>query len=265
MRWAGACGLRGRSGRGALDRRRILARQRSTLERILDRAGLQHTMTYRPEPAWILPLPPQQLTTVSDPFGRQLNFTHDAKSRVATMTDPAGGTYAFEYDGPSGPAGANNLTKVTFPGSGTRVYFYAEPARSTAARPARRRSPAAAMLLTGLQDENGVRFATWTYDCSAASPSSRARLGPIRTPSPTGRAIAPSSIRAASRARSPFSACSASPTADRRHAAGGERHGTVSRSSTYDTSNNPASRTDFNGNLTNYTYDLSRNLETSPH
>jgi YD repeat-containing protein len=38
--------------------------------------------------------------------------------------------------------------------------------------------------------------------------------------------------------------------------------GTVSEVLTYDANGNPASRTDFNGNRTNYSYDLARNLET---
>ena len=39
--------------------------------------------------------------------------------------------------------------------------------------------------------------------------------------------------------------------------------GNVTAATTYDTNGNVASRTDFNGHVTQYTYDLTRNLETS--
>lgn len=44
---------------------------------------------------------------------------------------------------------------------------------------------------------------------------------------------------------------------------GGAGCGASSSATTYDANGNAASRTDFNGNRTNYTYDLARNLETS--
>ena len=50
------------------------------------------------------------------------------------------------------------------------------------------------------------------------------------------------------------------PTGTSQPAANGT--GTVSEVLTYDANGNVASRTDFNGNRTNYTFDLARNLET---
>src|SRR6185503_5587038 len=43
----------------------------------------------------------------------------------------------------------------------------------------------------------------------------------------------------------------------------GSGGGSAANANTYDINGNVASRTDFNGNRTNYTYDLARNLETS--
>ena len=68
------------------------------------------------------------LISVTDQFGRQLSFTYNAQKRVAKLIDPAGGETLFEYDGPSGPPGAKNLTKITFPDSKSRTYHYGESA-----------------------------------------------------------------------------------------------------------------------------------------
>ena len=97
------------------------------------------------------------------------------------MTDPSGGTYAFEYDGPGVPAGANDLTKVIDSPAARRACI-STPSRptSTAARPASAPS-APAWAQSGSSpastDENGVRFATWTYDCPGSRHGSGMRLG----------------------------------------------------------------------------------------
>src|SRR2546423_8256460 len=93
------------------------------------------------------------------------------------MTDPAGGQYTFEYDGASGPAGAGNLTKVTFPDGKTRVYFYAETAQINGGSACATPAPNLPNVLTGLQDENSTRYATWTYDCLARATSSQHAAG----------------------------------------------------------------------------------------
>src|SRR5256886_17272874 len=93
------------------------------------------------------------------------------------MTDPAGGQYTFEYDGASGPAGAGNLTKVTFPDGKTRVYFYAEAAHINGGSACATPAPNLPNVLTGLQDENGTPYATWTYDCQARATGSQHAAG----------------------------------------------------------------------------------------
>lgn len=150
-----------------------------TLLRLRDRALVEHTMTYSTSstPTTIAPRA-GLLTAVTDGFGRQLTFTWDAANRVKAMTNPGGGVYSFQYDGPTGPANANNLTSITFPDGKTRVYFYAEAAKINdgAVCPPNKSldlpSPDLPNVLTGIQDENGVRFATWTYDCAARVTSS---------------------------------------------------------------------------------------------
>ena len=237
-----------------------------TLVRIRDRALVEHTMTYSTSstPPSVA-LQPGLLISVSDRFGRQLSFTYDAKNRVITMTDPGGGTYSFEYDGPSGPAGANNLTKVTFPDGKTRVYFYAEAAQINSGASCATPSPILPNALTGLQDEDGVRFATWTYDCDGRATSTEHAGGVehyaftyvtgqrlVTDPLGTSRTVDITTQRILGIAYT---------TGTTQPAASGS--GQVSSARSRDAQGNLVSRTDFNGNRTDYAYDLTRNLETS--
>src|SRR5437879_2879505 len=145
---------------------------------IRNRAGLQQTMTYSTAstPASIAPAA-GLLIAATDSFGRQLSFTYNAQRRVNSMTDPAGGQYLFEYDGSGGPAGAGNLTKLTFPDTKTRVYFYKEAAQINGGAACSSPSPVLNNALTGLSDENDSRYATWTYDCQVRVTSSVHALG----------------------------------------------------------------------------------------
>ena len=133
------------------------------LKTITARNGQVHTLTYSDAstPASIAPKS-GLLIRVTNPFGRQLNFTYDSQARLATMTDPSGGVYTYAYDegtsitvaGTNSPAG--NLTSVTYPDGSKRAYWYNEQDKT-----GNTNLPSA---LTGITDENGVRFATWTYN-----------------------------------------------------------------------------------------------------
>ena len=229
-----------------------------------DRAGQQLTMTYSTSstPPAIAPAA-GLLITVTDQFGRQVTFTYNAQGRVAKLIDPASGETLFEYDGPSGPAGAKNLTKVTFPNLSTRVYHYGEAAQINGGAACATPSPALPNALTGLTDENGVRFSTWTYQCDGLVASSEHAGGADRhtftygagirswvDPLNTSRSMAVQSINGIVKN-----------LGNTQPAAGGS--GTAADATTHDANGNLASRTDFNGNRTNYSYDLARNLQTS--
>ena len=116
---------------------------------ITHRNGLTQTLVYDGS---------GRLATVSDTFGRQLSFTYDASNRMQTMTDPAGGVYLYTYDT------AGNVSSATYPDNTPavsadnpkRVYLYNEAAYTSGA--------SLSNTLTGITDENGVRFATWSYD-----------------------------------------------------------------------------------------------------
>jgi YD repeat-containing protein len=144
---------------------------------ITNRAGLTQTLTYSdgttgPNGGYVLDangnptataLPAGLLIRVADPAGRTLQYGYDASSRVVKMTDPAGGVYLYTYDA------NNNLTSVAYPDGKTRSYLYAEAADVSS-------TPNAGVSyvhsLTGLIDETGNRYATWTYDAAGHAASS---------------------------------------------------------------------------------------------
>ncbi|MNS07316.1 putative deoxyribonuclease RhsB [compost metagenome] len=188
-------------------------------------------------------------TTVSDPVGRKLVFTYDSVRRITAMTDPTGQIYTYTY---SGPNPSDNLTSVTYPGNKTRTYLYGEAAHTSGTSLPR--------ALTGLIDENGNRFATWSYDAQGRAISSEHAVGVekvVLTYNPNGTTSVVDAlgggrnyqfqtilgvIKNTGLTRSPDGATS---------------------TTSYDSNGNVASRTDFNGVVTTYTYDLTRNLETS--
>ncbi|MCP5251367.1 MAG: RHS repeat protein, partial [Burkholderiales bacterium] len=111
------------------------------LQSITNRDGRTQALTYDTS---------NNLVAVTDDIGRVLHFSYDSSNRIDTVTDPAGHLYRYAYDD------RDNLTSVTYPDGKVRTYYYNEPAYTSGAD-----LPHA---LTGITDENGVRYATYTYD-----------------------------------------------------------------------------------------------------
>jgi YD repeat-containing protein len=198
------------------------------------------------------------LLRVRDHFGRTLRFGYTNLWRIKKVTDPAGGTYLYTYTVATN--GLANLTSVTYPDGRQRVYHYDEPANTSGTS-----KPNA---LTGITDENGDRFATFAYDQSGRATKTTHHAGgnevnrytvtydvsgaqstitdPLGATRPNGFQTVVGVVRQ---------------TAETQPSASGT--GTASSAISYDANGNVSSRTDFNGNQTNYTYDLTRNLETS--
>lgn len=93
------------------------------------------------------------LARVTDAFGRQLSFAYDGSGRITQVLDPAGQPYTYGYDL------AGNLSSVQLPGRPARGYLYENAAFPGA--------------LTGITDENGARYATFTYDSKGRATSSQ--------------------------------------------------------------------------------------------
>jgi RHS repeat-associated protein len=113
-------------------------------------------------------------TVISDSFGRTLTFTYLANGLVDTMTDPTTGVTHYSYANRTGvtPTPAPGvvslwtLAGVQYPDGKTLQYLY-EDNTNWINR----------FALTGIVDENGNRFATWTYDSTTGRTLSSQHAG----------------------------------------------------------------------------------------
>jgi len=125
------------------------------------RNGWATTYTYSTAstPPGVAPVP-GLLITVSNSFGRALNFTYNAGSQLASVTTPDAQTISFAF---SSSAASGRLSTVTYPGStsGTvsKTYHYEDAAF--------------AQMVTGITDEAGNRYATIAYDSQGRAVSSQ--------------------------------------------------------------------------------------------
>ncbi|MBP6076795.1 MAG: RHS repeat protein, partial [Nitrosomonas sp.] len=190
-----------------------------------------------------------RLITVTDDVGRTLSFTYDGSSRISTMTDPASGVIQYSYDA------AGNLTAVTYPDGKTRTYHYNEQAYTS--------NTNLPNALTGITDENGVRYATYTYDAQGravvtehAGGADRHVLGYSTDGSNT---IVTDPL--GSQYTHYFQTILGVAKSTGQSQPAGSGCSAASSNMTYDANGNIASRTDFNGNKTCYAHDMTRNLE----
>jgi RHS repeat-associated protein len=112
---------------------------------VADRAGLTQTLSYSTAstPSSVAPAP-GLLISVTDADGRQLQFTYNAQSRLQTATAPDGGVSTYAYDA------SGNLVSVTRADGSQRQYQY----------------QSGTSLLTGIVDEDGNAYASYTYNTS---------------------------------------------------------------------------------------------------
>ena len=132
-----------------------------------------------------------RLLCVTDNFGRQIQYEYDSVGRVSKVFDVANQAISYEYDGPSGgcltpdpnnrACSTNNLTKVTYPDGKSRTYIYNEESQIKTASGGTCGGNFPKIgngfgnlynYLTGLEDENGARQMSWTYNCRGFATSS---------------------------------------------------------------------------------------------
>jgi len=215
------------------------------LTSIAERSGLTQTLTYSDASTPVAIAPTAGLLLrVSNTFGYQLNFTYDASSRISTMTGPAGGVYRYAYDA------NNNLASVTYPDGTSKTYHYENTAFPHA--------------LTGITDENNNRYATFSYDTQGRGISTEHAGGAERVSlayNADGSTTVTDTLNTARTYQ--FQTILGVVKSNGQSQPGGSGCGASASALTYDANGNVASRTDFNGNRTDYRYDLTRNLETS--
>lgn len=114
------------------------------LQSILARNGYTQTLAYDSS---------NQLTSVTDSFNRQLGLSYSS-GRLSTVTTPDGLILTYGYTG----AKLTSVSYSTIPIT-SQTYLYENTALPNA--------------LTGIIDENGNRYVTWTYDSTGRGLSSQ--------------------------------------------------------------------------------------------
>lgn len=202
--------------------------------------GRHLSLTYNPSTSL--------LSSITDASGRTLNFTYDVSNRLITLQDPAGGNYLYAYDA------SNNLKSVTYPDNSVRRYVYGEVAYISGAN--------LPNSLTGSIDENGNRYTTYAYDAQGRATATQLASGIDRYQlAYTSNGTVVTDPIGTSRTYN-FNTVNGVVLGAGASQPGGSGCGPASSNITYDANGNVSTRTDFNGNTTNYTYDLTRNLET---
>jgi YD repeat-containing protein len=207
-----------------------------------DRSGLSHTYTYQSDSI-----------TVTHTSGDTLVYHLNGTGRVIGFTDPDNKSYQYRYDT------EDRIVSVTYPDdtpldstdNPKRIYHYED-----------NNFPRA---LTGITDENGNRYATWDYDEEGRAISSEHANGvdkvtlTYNTENGTTTATNPLGKQTTYHFTTIHGV---------RKVTQVEGHPTASceganKSYSYDANGNIASKTDWNGVTTTYTYDMNRNLELS--
>ena len=234
-------------------------------------------------------LPAGRLVCVTDTWGRQDTFKYDTAGRVVEFLDPAGHSYFYGYDGPTGgciPANASsvactadNLTKVTYPDGASRQYVYNETSNINWGGGCEMPSIGNGFgpfvfVMTGLIDELNVRYISWFYNCRGQAkvstyPGNVGRIDIGFYQSDYGVASYSQVITTTGPASAPVQVTSTFTPAlvlDVYKNSGIDVPCVVCgpiKARTFDANGNVATTTDFGGNVTKYTYDLTRNLETN--
>jgi len=202
---------------------------------------------------------PGKLLCVTDAYGKQLNFQFDSSLRIRKMADPDGGIYEYDFDGASsvvvsGGAG-NNLTKVTYPDARFRTYHYNEQAYTG--------STNLPNALTGITDELGNRFSTYTYSSGSYGPQvlSTEHAGGVRKVTISYGGSFARTVTDALGGQRTYTMTPALGVAKNNGATGSACPQCGPSAATFDSNGFPATRKDWNSNRTDFTYNA-RGLQT---
>ena len=183
--------------------------------------------------------------TVTGPFGHTLTLTYNDDNQPISLTLPDGNVITYQYE----QTADKRFTGVIYPDGTSRQYQYGNVKNR--------------YLLTGIVDESGQTFGSYSYDDNgrviaeshaggvdsyvfsygAAFGDPTTVTDPLGTSTDYGLVAAGGMYRSASYSQQCMACGSAAST-------------------TYDANGNPATRTDFNGDQTVYSYNT-RNLEAS--
>lgn len=173
-----------------------------------------------------------KISSVIDNFGHALMFSYDSSSRVSQITDPKGWIYKYAYDS------NNKLVSVTYPDNAIRQYLYENTTFPN--------------VLTGIIDETGSRFATYSYDSRGRAISSE-HAGGVEKTTLSYSDNTTSATDALGNTQyfnftTQFELVKPTSTSNQGCSCGAQAY-------TYDSNGFLASQTDSNGNVTTYTRD----------
>ncbi|MBT9613369.1 MAG: RHS repeat protein [Burkholderiales bacterium] len=197
-------------------------------------------------------MPADLMIRVTDASGRSLSFGYDSTNRLVKILDPENQTYKYRYDTNS------NLSSVTYPGNTTKTYLYNEVGYTSGAD--------LTTSITGIIDENNVRYASYWYDTTGRAnkeelaPGLGLGIDQHSLTYNTGNTIVTDPLGTARTYN--FTTILGAVKSTGTNQPGGSGCGPAASNLTYDANGNIKTRTDFNGNTTWFDYDMSRNLET---
>lgn len=125
--------------------------QNNTIELYDDEGKITSSTTIQGRTTTYSYLENGSLGTVIDPNGRSLEFTYDSVNLITSVTTPQG-IISYRYDE------KKNLQYVDYPDGTTRLYHYENTTYPH--------------HLTGITDETGNRYASWTYHPDGKTASS---------------------------------------------------------------------------------------------
>ncbi|PCI80761.1 MAG: hypothetical protein COB20_02570, partial [SAR86 cluster bacterium] len=220
------------------------------LQQVTNRDGLSHFLTYG-----------DYNVEIVDQFGNSITYVRDLAFRVVSAIDTDGNEYQFQYE--------NNLRLqyVSYPDlttgmAGTNPFGEDNPYREYHYEFADYKE-----ALTGITDENGDRFATWTYHALGYASSSEHGVGVEKVTldfSQLGQGlqeVTDTNVFGKQTITS-YAEILGQPHTTQNHRLASPSSPAATQTFTYDANGFMASKTDWNGNVTNYIHDA-RELETS--
>lgn len=232
------------------------------LRQIRYRNGQTKTLTYSDAstPGNIAP-GPGYLIGVADGFGKSLSLRYDSYGRLTTLVDPMGQMIRYGYepvraDWNCTTASCFRIKTVTYQDGQTKTYNWDEPDYNPNASTQRN-------LLTGVTDENGRRYSTIRYDSNGFAVSTELAGGVYRYTFSNLQPRTSVTVTDPLGTARTFNFVNAQGLTQLASLTGAPCDDCGPASATYDANGNVASQKDFNGNVTCFGYDLTRNLETA--
>jgi RHS repeat-associated protein len=179
-----------------------------------------------------------QLTSVTDSYNRTLSFAYSG-GLLSTVTTPDGLVLTYTY---TAAGGGNQLTSVSYSTSPvtSQTYLY--------------ENTGLPFGLTGITDEDGTRFATWTYDALGRGLTSQhaggAGLTTVSYDDTTGNRTVTNAL--GEQLLYKFTALQNVPKVSEIDRQATSTTAAATETFTYDSNGYTASQIDWNGNLTTY-------------